>query len=104
MEQIERYPDKFVTRLMERQKASLEALQSDNTAIVKETALLSAMTSELAAQRTLINHYFEKRQQDQKAILQTASNLLDISINKGNTEMADIALDLIHMLKQESNI
>lgn len=102
MEQIERYPDKFVTRLMERQKASLEALQSDNTAIVKETALLSAMTSELAAQRTLINHYFEKRQQDQKVILQTASNLLDISINKGNTEMADIALDLIHMLKQES--
>lgn len=34
MEQIERYPDKFVTRLMERQKASLEALQSDNTVTV----------------------------------------------------------------------
>lgn len=102
MEQMESYPEKLVARLIDKQKKTLMTLQNDNTAIAKEIAALTAMTKEVAVKRTLIHHYFEERMQDRETIMQTASNLLDISIQKGNTEMADVALQIIHMLKNDN--
>lgn len=99
MQEIEIKEKGVISELVQKHRDSLIILQSENTGFVQKFVVMNAMTKQLSANRNVFHEYFKHRMDERKQIIQTGNELLEQAIKKGNVELAQSALQLIHMLK-----
>ena len=93
---------KIVNDIVSEHYIYLSNCEEDSTKIEKSIAVLKVRNSELQANRELAECYFNMQIKEKERLFNSASKVLEKAIEKGNVEVAQIALRSIEIVHKKS--
>ena len=92
----------IVKELVREHYSYLKECENNLTNIHKDTATIKAKSMELQAYRELASEYFKYQLKEREQLFKLASNILDLAIQNGDIELAEISISTINIVTNKS--
>lgn len=92
----------IVRELVKEHYSYLKECENNLTNIQKDTAAIKAKSIELQAYRELASEYFKHQLKEREQVFKLATNVLDLAIQNGDIELAEISISTINIVTDKS--